>query len=425
VHPGEAAGENSMNKLYGGLVLGILAGGVAGAFLFGPMVGVKSASPAGRPAAASTEAGAAGNAAGDSEANAARKDNDKLRAELDELHRKLAAAELDANMNQKRVADENTTVKADNAALRALMPTAAPVLPPEEVARRRTLALDLSKLVREKIAANDKAGVLAALADIRALGKSAYPEYLAILAEVQLAANAGSRGGNNSLGIGRRDMADLLTPEMRNYVLENPVGGAPPAVMQSVVGGLVRDTSRTREEKDALLVNILQSATDKDVLRTAADAYDSVDPARAAPMMREMALNGNLDPDVRITAVETFPDEPDPETANVIKALRNDPDPRVAEAAKIADFKGNPPTSGYLVDQLSPDGLAKTSGFLLGDIILRFGASAVTDNNLSQFQSALPETGNGQVVVYRNGKEVTLHIPRGRLGLDGGYVKKK
>jgi hypothetical protein len=442
-------GVMDMDKLFGGIVLGLLGGIAAGAFVLAPMIGGDSAPVAARTAAASktaaeSNAGDAGKSGRDTELAA---EKDRLAAEVESLQRRLHDAELDASMRLKKLGDENAMLAGQRDAALGAAPVREPELAQEEVARRKTRAADLSKVISDKIAAamaskekldpKDKEAILAALTEIRVLGRAAAPEYLAILAQVQKVGNpwggwgrGGPNGGQpdpneNMLGLSGREYTDLLTPDLRNFVLETGGENVPGTVLQSVLNGLPRDTSKTREEKANLLKSVLEKATDKDVQKAAIESLQWVDPVAAAPIMLDMARNGGLDSDVRVSAVEALPDKIDADTANALQVLKNDADPKVAEAAKIAEMKSNPPVSGYLVTTVTAQGQAKTAGMRAGDIITSYNNQAITNGNLWQLQNSIADNATGPVVVYRNGLKLTYYIKKGRLGVDGEYVAKK
>ncbi len=83
---------------------------------------------------------------------------------------------------------------------------------------------------------------------------------------------------------------------------------------------------------------------------------------------------------------------------------------------QLARSFGYDKTEGVLVSQVMPDGPAHKAGFQVGDIIVRFNGKLVEDAH--QLRHLVADTRIGArvpVVVFRKGREHTLHVTIGRM----------
>jgi S1-C subfamily serine protease len=117
----------------------------------------------------------------------------------------------------------------------------------------------------------------------------------------------------------------------------------------------------------------------------------------------------------------------------VIRSIENaaqaDPNPLVSAAAKSALVVRDPPATGVLVIRMNADGNAEASGIRPGDIITAYNGRAVASNDeLVRERDAVAGSGieTVPVVVTRAGREQTIQVKPGRLGLsDVRSVTKK
>lgn len=82
----------------------------------------------------------------------------------------------------------------------------------------------------------------------------------------------------------------------------------------------------------------------------------------------------------------------------------------------IADSLGLEKPRGSLVEGLHPDGPSLKAGIKIGDIILTFdGKAVVTSKDLPRMVANTPVGSEVNVVVWRDGKEVTIRLTLGEL----------
>lgn len=101
-------------------------------------------------------------------------------------------------------------------------------------------------------------------------------------------------------------------------------------------------------------------------------------------------------------------------------------EPEVRDAASAALVARDPPATGYLVTGVLPEGQGLAAGMRAGDIVVSYGGTATPDQRaLQRATGAASPDLPVEVVVVRGGREVTLTVGAGRLGVYGRGVEQR
>ena len=133
----------------------------------------------------------------------------------------------------------------------------------------------------------------------------------------------------------------------------------------------------------------------------------------------------NADPGLRARVATELATAEDPDiVAAIERAANDDPNLGVRAAAKASLLVRNPPATGYLVTGTVPDSQGEAAGVRAGDVVVSYAGSVITDGRaLRQATSAATGEESVEVVVVRDGGEVTLVVRPGRMGVFGRAVK--
>ena len=107
-------------------------------------------------------------------------------------------------------------------------------------------------------------------------------------------------------------------------------------------------------------------------------------------------------------------------------AAQNDTDPEVKAAAARALNRGNAEVAGLQVTWVGKNSQASLAGIKVNDIMTKYNGKKV--RNLGDLSDAKKSVKDGQsvkVVLYRDGKYITLTIGPGQIGINGTEVKPK
>ncbi len=424
-----------MDKLFIGLIIGVLGGAVLGVLAIGDgSFGSTTSNEA--DSVAATES---------AEPN---QELLQLQRKLSDLEAQLATARKDRDQAARdagRYLDDRRELELELAAARqssrsippsnnaeVLNPVEQEVLTAEEIAARKATAVRIAGEIKLSIESKDKAKVLEQLEALKALGPAASVEYFATLKEVLAVGTPqmwGGRGGNenaNALGLDWNEYRRLMSRELRDVALEQAGGGQVPPEVMRLAGFLVREDPYMDQDRQVrLLTNMLQAAPDSETMSSAVRSLGRVGTPEAVSQLQSVATNGGTDASVREQAVWNLAGgSADDSTVEVIRSLQNDSEERVANAARRTLQRLRPPMTGYLIDWVSDQGQAKTVGMQAGDIIIRFNGQDVTSDNLRQYQNSIPEGVTGEVVLWRNGTTITVLVRRGQLGINGSFVRR-
>jgi len=177
---------------------------------------------------------------------------------------------------------------------------------------------------------------------------------------------------------------------------------------------------------DAALVH----ETDHGVQRAIVSNLGSMNTPKAEAVLAKLFGDTTRDPSLRGEAAMALATSNDPAVQRAIEtAALGDPEPKVQAAAKLSLIVRDPPATGCLVLQTSTDGNADAAGVRTGDIIVSYNGRAVaTNDEIIKERDAAQAAGAESIpmLVVRDGREVTLTVKSGRLGLTNVQsVKKK
>ena len=224
--------------------------------------------------------------------------------------------------------------------------------------------------------------------------------------------------------LGGTDMRDLML-----WSLENQ--GSSPADFRVLAAWSIPWAYADKPE-DAIAV--FAAALGRESDRTVQDAIvrnlASMNTPKAEALLATVFGDATRDAALRADAALALATSSDPAVQRAIEsAAQSDPDPKVQAAAKTSLIARDPPATGCLVTATSPDGNAEAAGIKAGDVIVSYNGHAVpTSDELVKEREAAAASGAEAVavVVVRDGREQTMQVKPGRLGLPNLLpVKKK
>lgn len=429
----------SMEKLFLGLMAGLLGGAALGVFVLADVLSDDHATRSeGSQRPLAMAPGTGSTSASDAEVNRLQREldalleqnsgkDDEIRALLRERDVALAAARR-AESAQTAQIERSATASAVEADPQTEEERAA------QIAARRQRATTLRATISGAAARKDKVSLLAAIEELKKLGPDAHAEYVAALGEVLPIGtpNENWRGGDqgedkNVLGLTWEEYNRLLTREVRDHLLLNPTAsGASPELLR-MAGEQVRwDNYVSREDQVKMLTSLFDAAQSKDVQLTAIRGLRGHDQPEALARLTGAAVNGGLDPDVRESAIWSLSRvaDSDERAFSTLQSLESDPNPRVAASARRTVQALRPPVTGYQVTAVY-GGQAREVGMQVGDIMTRYNGRAIENEDLRQHQNSIAEGASGEVLIYRNGAIVKVTVRRGQLGINGQFVRKR
>lgn len=174
----------------------------------------------------------------------------------------------------------------------------------------------------------------------------------------------------------------------------------------------------------------LSHETDRGVQDAIVSNLGSMNKPEAEALLAKVFADQTRDAALRGYAAIALATSEDPAVQRAIEsAAQSDPDPRIQTAAKLSLVARDPPATGCLVTATSPDGNAEAAGIKAGDVIVSYNGHAVpTSDELGKEREAAAASGaeTVAVVVVREGREQTMQVKPGRLGLPNLLpVKKK
>jgi len=429
-----------MDKLFGGLIAGLIGGAAIGIFFFG---GTLSDAPtAGRDGdvgavAGTTEKPKHAGATDAARIQALNDENERLKTENVRLLSQVERARGDLTILQQENAVRNANLVKHNRDLEQAAAAQNIVLPPAETEEVRIARLERATKIQTEItmavAANDKATALARLEELKKAGPGSEAQYLEALKAIMAVGIPQRWGGQrdgaddkNKLGLSWDEYNRLLTREIRDYVLLNAsTAGASPEVLRLAGQQAAWDQYLPRDEQNKMLNSLLDGAPDKSTQITAIRSMRIGEFPENVTRISGLAVNGGLDAEVREAAIESLSRvaDKDESVLSTLRSLESDSNPRVSSAARRTVLAAKPPVTGYLISQVFDQGQAKSAGLQVGDIIVRYNGQVVESENIRPMQNSIPEGQKGELQVHRTGSIVRLYVNRGPLGVDGQFVR--
>jgi hypothetical protein len=174
----------------------------------------------------------------------------------------------------------------------------------------------------------------------------------------------------------------------------------------------------------------LAKETDRGVQAAILSNLSDMNNPKAEALLAKLFQDATRDAGLRGDAALALATSTDPAILRSLEsAAQTDADPRVQSAAKLSLVARDPPASGCLVTATTPDGVAEAAGMRAGDIIVSYNGRAVgTLQELVHERDAASAAAaeSVPVLIVRDGREQTLNVKTGRLGLPNlRAVKKK
>jgi HEAT repeat protein/PDZ domain-containing protein len=225
-------------------------------------------------------------------------------------------------------------------------------------------------------------------------------------------------------GLGEPEMRDLMM-----WSLENQ-GASPSDFRVLAAWSIPWAFANKPDEAIAIFEATLSREPDRSVQDAIVRNLASMNTPKAEALLAKVFGDPTRDAALRGDAAMALATSKDPAVQRAIEsAAQSDPDPRVQAAAKLSLIARDPPATGCLVTATSPDGNAEAAGIRAGDIIVSYNGHAVPSmDELVKEREAVAASGAEAVavVVVRDGREQTMQVKSGRLGLPNlRPVKKK
>jgi hypothetical protein len=220
--------------------------------------------------------------------------------------------------------------------------------------------------------------------------------------------------------------ARLATPAMRDLMIRSLENPAASTSEFRVLAAWSLPWMTSPEETSARLETALGVETDPDVQAALVGGLAMMKTPKAAAALMRVFTDRERDAGLRSEAVMALATSKDPAVQRAVEtAASGDSEPRVQAAAKVALIARDPPATGCLVTQTTPDGAADSAGIKAGDVLVSYGGRAVaTDAELRREIQAVTTQEPVPVVVVRDGRSQTMHVKPGRLGLTSRGVRK-
>jgi hypothetical protein len=359
-----------------------------------------------------------------------RQDRDAAKARADRAEADLAAAR-EAKPRRRETAEQpKGAVAADTREAfddPKKAPAAKDAAPAPLTAEARAKRLnEIRAAIHTYFENHEGEKALAALKELAALGPEARDDAMKLAMDI----NADVQGAGElrlSMFTFYTGLGDSAVRDLMMWSLDNQASSPPgfrvmsawsvPWVMKSDDAIARFDTALSHESDrgvQSAIVSNLGSMNNAKAESVLARVFG--DPSRDAAMRADaaIALAGSKDPAIQ---------------HQVEEAAAGDPDPRVQAAAKISLIVRDPPATGCLVTQLAPDGNAEAAGIRPGDVIVAYnGRTVATNDDLVRERDAATAASADSVpvLVVRDGRQQTINVKTGRLGLTNMLpVKKK
>jgi len=171
----------------------------------------------------------------------------------------------------------------------------------------------------------------------------------------------------------------------------------------------------------------LRAETDPTAQRAFVSNLARMRKPEATAALTEILLDLGRPAGLRAQIATEIADRDDEELGRRLETLAlSDPEPEVREAAKAALVIRDPPRTGFMVTGTLPNSQAAAAGLAPGDILVSYGNRRVRDlAELREAAEAASEDEQVPITVVRDGREVTLHLRPGRMGVFGRDVKAR
>ncbi|MHC4473711.1 MAG: HEAT repeat domain-containing protein [Planctomycetota bacterium] len=232
-------------------------------------------------------------------------------------------------------------------------------------------------------------------------------------------------------GEGKLELSEMVfytnlgTPALRNlfiWSLENPS-----LTPFRTMAAYSLPWTQPPEETVAQFSKALRSEKELDVQRALVWNLARMRKREAVDALQDVFTDADRDGTLRAQVATELAMSEDPEVARALEsASLSDPDPKVRDAAKAALAMRDPPATGFMITGTVPKSQAEAAGIKAGDILVSYNGRATRD--LEALRAAATESGTEEevpVTLIRGGREVTLYLRPGQMGVFGRDVKAR
>jgi hypothetical protein len=347
---------------------------------------------------------------------------DRAEAELAAV-REAKPRRRDADLPKGAVPSDSREPHDDPAKAPAKEPAVAKAPTPEERAKRLN---EIRGSIATYFQNHDGEKALAALKELAALGPEARDDAMKLAMDINADVNG---AGELRLamftfytGLGDPAVRDLMLWSLDNQA-SSPAGFR---VMSAWSVPWVMKAEDAIARFDATLSQEKERSVQDAIVRN----LGSMNSPKAEALLARVLGDSARDAALRADAAIALAASKDPAIQHQVEeAAAGDPNPRVQAAARISMIVRDPPATGCLVTQLSPDGNAEASGMRPGDLIVSYNGRTVASNEDIVRERDAASAASAEtvpVMVIRDGRQQTITMKSGRLGLANMLpVKKK
>jgi hypothetical protein len=351
-------------------------------------------------------------------AEALRQERDAMRQRADRAEADLAAARESKPRRRDAVELPKGAVAPDSREPfeDPKKPPAQPAAPDAPTAEARKKRLnEIRGELHTYFENHDGEKALAALKELAALGPEARDDAMKLAVDINADVN-GAGELRLSMFSFYTGLGDPAIRDLMMWSLDNQAS-SPPGFR--VISAYSVPWVMKPDEAIARFDTALAHEGDRGVQGAIIDNLGSMNTAKAESVLARVFGDATRDAALRADAVMALAGSKDPAVQRDIEtAAASDPDPRVQNAAKLSLVVRNPPATGCLVTQMQPDSNAEASGIRTGDVLVSYNGRAVpTGDDLRREISAISGTDTIPVVVVRDGREQTIQVKPGKLGL--------
>jgi hypothetical protein len=293
----------------------------------------------------------------------------------------------------------------------------------EEIAERVT---GLKTTFETAFTGKDKNAAMQAIWDMQKLGPKAYDDVIELWQKMADDYGLDPWGqGPGTMGMTMQEYISLVTKfGLIEYGLTKADGN--PNFRVNALYGLPWWTSEDAGKRAKLAGDTLGRSQGYEA-QAAIDALKNISDPSTARYLTDYLASNTDNPKARIDAINALAQKnTDAGWAAIKDAAENDPDPDVKTAAQTALYQKDAKVAGILVTQVLDNYQAAIAGIKKGDILTHYNGERIkTMAELAEAKSKVAEGQSVQVVVDRGGKEVTLTLGSGMIGINGINVAPK
>lgn len=293
----------------------------------------------------------------------------------------------------------------------------------EEIAAR---IVQLDAAFNTAFTGKDKKAAMQALWDLQKLGPKGYDK--AIEVWKKLADDFGLEPwgeGPGELGLNMQEYVSLISSfGMIEYGLTNP--DVDSSFRIASIYGLPWWSNEDAAKRAELAGNALMRGSGYESV-AAVEALKDINDPGSTRYLADYVTSNSDNPAARKAAVMVLAQKNTEVAWAAIKdAAESDPDDEVKQAANSVLQLQNPEVAGVLINFVAEESQAALAGIRIGDILTSYnGVSIKTLNDINNAKKDVAQGASVQVIVRRSGKDVTLTLGPGQIGINGVAVTPK